>query len=288
MNTSVILLALGSALFFGLALVLTQNGLCFIGPLQGSCVSISTAAAIFVVVAPVTVGFSYWSVQSAGLFALIGCLFPATVTILTFFANRGIGPNMTGALGNLAPVFAVVFAILFLGEAPSPERMAAIAVIVIGVVMLFRAPLSGRAGIARWAIWLPVAAALIRGAMQPIVKFGLAGWPNPFAAVTIGYLVSTGVVLAASAVRERGRPVVFDRHGWGWFSAVGVCNGLAVLCMFQALALGPVTLVAPLVACYPLATVAFGRALFGTASLNRRTAIGVGITVAGVVLLLVV
>ncbi len=164
--------------------------------------------------------------------------------------------------------------------------MAAIAVIVIGVVMLFKTPLSGRAGAASWAMWLPVTAALIRGALQPIVKFGMEGWPNPFAAVTIGYLVSTAVVLACSAVKERGRPVAFHRRGWLWFSAVGACNGLAVFFMFQALALGSVTLVAPLVACYPLATVAFGRFMLGAASLNRWTAIGVGTTVAGVVLLL--
>ena len=136
-------------------------------------------------------------------------------------------------------------------------------------------------------MWLPLTAAFIRGALQPIVKFGMEGWPNPFAAVTIGYLVSTAVVLVGSAVKERGRPVAFNRHGWLWFSAVGVCNGLAVFCMFQALALGPVTLVAPLVACYPLATVAFGRLMLGRAGLNRWTAIGVGITVAGIVLLLV-
>jgi len=286
MDASVILFALGSALFFGLALVLTQNGLRFMGPLQGSCVSISTAAVIFMLLAPVTIGFSFWNSDSALLFAVIGCLFPATVTILTFVANQRIGPNRTGALGNLAPLFAVVFAMLILGEAPDAGRLAAIAVIVIGVVTLFKTPLSGQARATSWAMWLPVTAALIRGALQPIVKFGMEGWPNPFAAVTIGYLVSTAVVLACSAVRERGRPVAFNRHGWLWFSAVGACNGMAVFCMFQALALGPVTLVAPLVACYPLATIAFGRLMLGAASMNRWTAIGVGITVAGVVLLL--
>ena len=132
----------------------------------------------------------------------------------------------------------------------------------------------------------PIAAAFIRGAVQPIVKLAMVGWPDPFAAVTIGYVVSAAIVLAAGAVRERGWPVRFNRAGWLWFAAVGVCNGLAVFCMFRALALGPVTLVAPLVACYPLATIAFGRAMLGAGGLNRTMAVGVAITVAGVVLLL--
>ena len=56
--------------------------------------------------------------------------------------------------------------------------------------------------------------------------------------------------------------------------------------MYQALALGSVTVVAPLVACYPLATLAWGWIFLGPANITRQTVIGVGITVAGVALLL--
>lgn len=286
MALTVILPALGSALFFGLALVLTQLGLRHIGPLHGASVSIPTTAIVFVILSPVTVGFENWHVGSAGLFAVVGCLFPATVTLLTFYANQRIGPNLTGALGNLAPFFAVVIAIMVLGEAPDVEQIAAITVIVAGVVLLFWAPGLNRADSFGWVVLLPVAAAFIRGLVQPVVKLGLEDWPNPFAAVTIGYLVSTLVVLGAGAIKERRWPVAFNRGGCLWFSAVGVCNGVAVFGMYAALARGPVTLVAPLVACYPVATLALGRLLLGSASLTRQMAIGVGITVAGVVLLL--
>lgn len=286
MALTVILPALGSAVFFGLALVLTRLGLRHMGPLRGACVSIPTTTIVFVILAPVTVGFENWHAGGAGLFAVVGCLFPATVTLLTFSANRRIGPNLTGALGNLAPLFAVVIAVMVLGEAPDVGQIAAIAVIVAGVVLLFWAPGLNRADSFVWVILLPVAAAFIRGLAQPVVKLGLEAWPNPFAAVTIGYLVSTLVVLSAGAIKDRRWPVPFDRGGWLWFSAVGVCNGVAVFGMYSALARGPVTLVAPLVACYPVATLALSRILLGSASLTRRMAIGVGITVAGVVLLL--
>ena len=94
------------------------------------------------------------------------------------------------------------------------------------------------------------------------------------------------VVLLSSSIRNRGWPVTYSKMGWLWFSVVGVCNGLAVLCMYQALARGPVTVVAPLVACYPLATLALGWIVPGAAIITRLTVIGVGITVAGVALLL--
>jgi drug/metabolite transporter (DMT)-like permease len=37
-----------------------------------------------------------------------GLLFPAVVTLLTFEANRRMGPGMSGALSDLTPIFAVL------------------------------------------------------------------------------------------------------------------------------------------------------------------------------------
>jgi drug/metabolite transporter (DMT)-like permease len=67
---------------------------------------------------------------------------------------------------------------------------------------------------------------------------------------------------------------------------VGLLNGLAVLSMYAALARGPVAVVAPLVACYPLATMAFSRLLLGSTSLAWSAGAGVVTTVVGVALLL--
>jgi drug/metabolite transporter (DMT)-like permease len=44
--------------------------------------------------------------------------------------------------------------------------------------------------------------------------------------------------------------------------------------------------VAPLVACYPLATLAFSRLLLGRAGLSWRITLGAAVTVAGVAVLL--
>ena len=103
--------------------------------------------------------------------------------------------------------------------------------------------------------------------------------------VWIGFIMSATVILTAGVTRE-GRAIVPHGPGWQWFVPVGLLNGLSVLLMYAALARGPVTLVAPLVACYPLATLAFGRLLLGAGSLTWTVALGVATTVAGVALLL--
>ena len=164
--------------------------------------------------------------RSALLFALSGCLFPAVVTLLTFEANRRVGPAITGALGNLSPLFAILVAVLVLGEVPRSGQLAGVAVILAGVLLIIGAPRTIPQQAFGWAIALLLLAAFIRGLVQPVVKLGLADWPNPFAATLIGYLMSATVILSVGASRE-GRAIIPSRRsGWQWFVPVGLLNGL--------------------------------------------------------------
>jgi len=78
----------------------------------------------------------------------------------------------------------------------------------------------------------------------------------------------------------------FHHLGVLWWAAVGLCNGLAVLCMYAALGNGPVTLVAPLVSTYPLITLLFSAILLRQERVGLQTATGVTATVVGIALLL--
>ena len=75
------------------------------------------------------------------------------------------------------------------------------------------------------------------------------------------------------------------RRGVGYFALVGLCNGFAVLCWVQSLALGPVSLISPIVACYPVFTLAFGAVLLRQTTIQKNQAAGVLLTVVGIVLL---
>ncbi|HWE19623.1 MAG TPA: EamA family transporter, partial [Hyphomicrobiaceae bacterium] len=129
-------------------------------------------------------------------------------------------------------------------------------------------------------------AAVIRGLVQPVIKLGLEGWPSPFAATLIGYLMSAGTILTTGAVREGAGILPLRSRGWFWFIPVGWLNGVSLLAIYAALARGPVAVVAPLVACYPLATLGFSRLLLGSEGFTLGAGLGVAITVAGVALLL--
>jgi drug/metabolite transporter (DMT)-like permease len=284
---SAILLALGSTLGFGAAFVLTQFGLKWMPPWLGAAFSIPTSTLLFWCLAPFSVDMTRADLGAAALFVCVGLFFPATVTLLNFESNRLMGPNIAGAVSGMAPVFAVLLALILLGETLRAPQVFGIAAIVGGVMLMYRGERRIFPPWSLWLLFLPLAAAAIRGIVQPIIKLGLERWPNPIAAVVVGYTVSSAVLIVVALVRHGGFVHPFDRRGALWFAAVGICNGLAVLSMYAALGRGSVALVSPLVASYPLVTLLLSLAFLKQERISLQLVAGVAVTVGGVVLLII-
>ena len=286
MPAAAVALAFAAAFCFGLGLILSQIGLRGIAPVAGAAISIPTSTVLFLACAPIWLDLGALSWPAVAIFAAVGLFFPATGTLLTFVANRRLGPVITGTLGNLAPIFAVTLAFLFLGEPLRPGQIAGLAVVIAGVMVLTAARGRRPAHWRSWFLLLPLAASGIRGVVQPTIKYGLALWPSPIAATLISYLVSTAIVLAVARQRTGRWLAEGPMPAKLAFAGVGVSNGLAVLLLYLALARGPVTLVSPLVATFPLATVALSALIYGRIDGGWRLIGGVALTVAGVGLLI--
>ena len=270
----------------GAGFVLTQFGLRWMPPWVGVAISIPTSTLLFWCLAPFFVDPSGGSLNAVVLFAVIGLLFPGVAALLNFESNRLMGPNIAGALSSLTPVFAVILAIVILGERVRVPQLLALAALVIGISLMYRVHVSLSAR-SLWLMALPVASSAIRGVIQPIAKLGFAWWPNPIAAVVVSYTVSSAVLIVAALIRAGGIVPAIDYRGALWFAAVGLCNGLAVLAMYGALASGPVTIVSPLIAGYPLVTLLLSRVFLAKEVVSPQLIAGVTGVVSGVVLLLV-
>lgn len=277
-----IALAMLAAALFGAALVSTHSGLRHMDAMSGARVSVPTAAALFWLCAPF-LDWSGWEWSAAGVYALVGLFFPAAVTLLTFEANRRMGPTVAGTIGSTAPLFAVLGAAIFLGEALGARELVATAIIVLGSMALSRSNGEETGTASAAALWLPWSAAFLRALAQLLTKAGLALWPSPFAAALVGYTVSAAVVWTAGATQAH----PLNRDGAAWFAFTGLLNGLAVLAMYCALNAGPVHLVSPIVATYPLFTLVLNAAWLRRERLTARLLAGVAATVSGVVILLV-
>jgi drug/metabolite transporter (DMT)-like permease len=286
-NTALaVVLALVSALGFGAAFVFTQFALKTMPPWLGAAFSVPTSTLLFWCLGAFLVDPAKADMGAAALFAGVGLFFPATVTLLNFESNRLMGANVAGAMSGLAPIFAVLLALVLLGETLSGPQLLGIGAVIGGVTLLYGGKRKSFAISSAWMLLLPLAAAALRGAVQPIVKVGLDRWPSPLAAVIIGYTVSSAVLILAALVHG-GSDTRFDIRGALWFAAVGLCNGLAVLATYAALGSGPVRIVSPLVASYPLVTVLLSHALLKEERLSPQLVIAVAATVGGVVLLIV-
>jgi drug/metabolite transporter (DMT)-like permease len=283
-NTAIVL-ALVSMFGLGGGFVLTQFGLRWIPPSLGAAFSIPSSTLLFWCAAPFFLNPGSADVAAALLFACVGLFFPGTVALLNFESNRLMGPNIAGTLSSTTPLFAVLLAVLFLGETLSNTQVIALAAIVGGVAMTSWGRGEASSHRSAWLLALPLTASAGRGLVQPIIKLGLAWWPNPIAAVVIGYTVSSAVLVISARLRSEGR-AAFDRRGAMWFVAVGICNGLAVLAMYAALGKGPVTVVSPLIASYPLVTLGLSRFFLKSEPIRTLLMSGVAVTVGGVILLI--
>ncbi len=279
------LFSIAAAALFGLSLNLAQIGLRHMPVALGSMISIPTAAVLFWASSPWTADFSGWRNDAALLFAATGLFYPAMVTILTFEATRFLGPNVTAAMGNLAPVVAVAAGVLWLGEALGIRQFAGIAVLVAGVTMMTTNRNWGDTTWPLWALALPLTASMLRGLGQPLLKVGFGWWHNPRVATLLCYASSATVVIIVGLLRKKASAASFTPKGVAWFMVVGFGNGLATWFGIEAVARGPVSLVAPVVASYPIFTLVIGSVLLRRVRVSRAQSLGVALAAVGVMIL---
>lgn len=278
-------LALLASAFLGTAVVLANMGLRHLDPARGALVSIPSTTLMLWLLAPFLYRGGGWNATALAIFAVVGLIFPAVVTLLNFLSNRATGPTVAGTVSSTTPLFAVLGAILFLGEPLTTLAAAGTAAIVLGVVALSSRGETGPGSWPAWVFLLPLAGAAIRGGSQAAVKAGLALWPDPFVAVLVGYTVSCATMLFVNRFIVSGTNARPSRSGILWFVAVGFSNGAGVLAMYAALARGQVSVVSPLVATYPLFTLGLSALFLREERFGARVLLGVALTVVGAVIL---
>jgi drug/metabolite transporter (DMT)-like permease len=281
-----ILLAFASAAFLGAGAVLTQFGLRTIHPLSGAALSIPSFTLVFLLLSPFLLHGETIVWRAVPIFAAVGLAFPAAVTLLSFVSNRALGPVVTSSLGNLAPLFSVALAVLVLHEPLRPLQVVGLFVAVGGVLIITVNRTGNPRDWRTWALLLPLCAALLRGIAPPVIKVGLEIWPNAIGAGLVGYIFSTVTVLTIERIRNGHFIAQGPNTGRLWFAFTGIINGIGTLLLYAAVGAGPVTLVTPLIATYPLFTVGLSALVLSNVRITMRLVVGVAMTVAGVALIL--
>ncbi len=208
-------------------------------------------------------------------FVLAGAFAPCLARNFLMIGYRRMGMARSDVIAGSMPFFALILAVVLIGERPSTRAILGTLGIVSGIALLSYKREEGKT-YARWSILFPLGAALFFAARDVTSKFGLQLIPFPMAAA--GLVLNFPYLFPK--VRRR---VILPKRSFWLFCLAGVLLSMAYLSGFMALKGGLVSRVAPLVGTFPLFSVALSF-FFLQSTENVTWKVGVGgiLVVAGV------
>lgn len=222
-----------------------------------------------------------WS-PAAIYFLLSGCLQPLLARVLYYVGIIRMGVSRAGPLRGTSPLFALILAVVFLGERPTVFVYCGTVLIIVSVwVISWRGRDEGT-----WRLFdmvFPVGAALIGAVSQNLRRAGLLIFPNPFVGAAIS--TATSLILFAISLLLVGkiRLVGMRRESLPFFGSAALVATFAQILNFAALNMGEVSVMVPLLDTTPLFSVLLS-ALFlrDQETVTIRIVAGAALLVAGV------
>ncbi|MEZ5853797.1 MAG: EamA family transporter [Hyphomicrobiaceae bacterium] len=276
------LYALASAFLFALSNHFTNLGLEDSDARTGTIISIASSALIYWIAAPFFLVSWYWTTQACLLFALVGVIRPALSSMLAAQSIKIMGPTLSSALTAVTPLFGAFFAIVLLGEHMNLPLAAGTALVVAGAIVAAWSPTGIKRSWPLWALALPLGASLIRATGHTVTKIGLVEVSSASFAVLVANSVS--MVSCLAAFQTQRRPLAGTRRSALWFIASGVSVALSLQFLNNALQVGDMVSVIPIVSATPLFTLLMGMLWFGREIITTRTVITIALIIPGVIL----
>lgn len=237
-----VLLALGSALLFGSMTVALRPAMARgDDPLLGALLTVLTALGVALVAALVVGRFD---IAGTWPFLLAGVLGPGLSQLLFTFAVRDAGPSRTSATVGMAPLFAVLFAVVLLGE-PVVAGIVAGAVLVVSGGILLAGERGRPAHVKATGLVLALTAALVFALRDTFVRWLSVDTGVSPALATLATLASGALTILVVLLVAR-RPL--SLRPIPAYLPAGLLFGLSYVCLFEAFYRGRLSVVSPLVA----------------------------------------
>ncbi len=277
-----------AALCFSIAHILIRRGLVESNAMTGSFISLSMSAVVLWLAVPFFVPLGALWNSAALIFVAAGVFAPGIGRTLSYVGIEKIGVARSVPIANSSPIFASIFAVVFLAETWVLQNVIGTFLVIGGVIVLSMAkPAQGE-----WRkldVIYPFIGALAFGASTTLRKAGLGFINVPLlaAAVTAGSAALFSFILLQF---QGGKQAVkLTRRSAAWLFPAGVFNTAAMLSVFFALSHGKVVIVEPLVSSNPVTTLLLTSIfLRDVESLTLRVILGAALTVTGTILVVLV
>jgi drug/metabolite transporter (DMT)-like permease len=268
-------LALLAAAVFAFSNVSIRRGVLTGSVLQGLSITVPIGIPLFLAAA--LIAGSLGAVERFTVSALANlCLAGFAHFVWGRYCNyrtiNAIGANLAAPVQQSSLLFSLVFAVWFLGEVLTSLRLVGIAFVVLGPAILLRARRSQRgSGTGKsTTVFEPrfaegylfaVLSALGYGASPILIRAALQG-ADPGTSIAgglVSYSAAT-VILVPVLLRRGSRRQIFavDRQAARWFTTSGVFVCASQMMRYVALALAPVTVVAPIMRISVVFRILFG------------------------------
>lgn len=298
---SATLVALAVAVLYALADTSVRRALSVTSPITSAQILIAVQWLLYSVL--LLGADEFPKIETIGLLCFIGAGLLTPVLFVTFFfiGIQRVGVSRASTLKASAPVYAVIVAVAFLGERPTPLEYIGIVFILCGILSLLGEPrpplLEGQVShreskvdsktraTRRMGVLFSLLAGLCTGVSAVIVKVAFEYIPFPLFGAWVGMSVALVSLPLISFLFPKGERYRVSLAAWPWLILAGLFSAGAVFGRFVAIDLGQVSIVSALIQISPLFVV-----LFSVIFLRRfeqvtgRVILGAVLTVAGGIL----
>lgn len=257
-----IVFAILASILFALASIIAKYALAHLDELTGAFISVLTMAVFFWCVAIWNLEWDFWYSKATLYFVIAGFFLPALGQRFQILAVKHVGPALTSAIGAFLPLFAILPAILYLGETVTLFQFAGITLLVGGLILAAVGRGISWRNRAFYLLLLPLCAAIVRAIAQPISKIGYNILAEPMFAMMVMTTVSSLAVGVMLLVQGSPRRALSFTRGHYLFALVGAVTGSGILALQVSLVAGSVTLAASLSSMAPIFSILLGAYIF--------------------------
>jgi uncharacterized membrane protein len=268
--------------------ILLKRGMESSNALTGMVVSLLIG---WLFLAPAALVSSSWAdvnLHGVLFFAGIGVVAPPAVRYLTYLGVEKVGASRSDPVRSLTPFFAILFAILFLGESFGWPLVLGTVLIVFGVLMISREGTGeSKNGWNRSDLIFPLAAAALAGGIANLRKFGTELLVSPALAAAVAASSALIVFGAFLLVTGKWRELKIDRPSAKFLVISGFLTAVTDVLDLMVLKSGKVSVVVPLLAAGPILIIVLAHFfLRGIEKITRQLVFGALLVMGGVEVIL--
>ncbi|UCE74236.1 MAG: DMT family transporter [Methanomassiliicoccales archaeon] len=250
----VALFAIGAAFFFGFSDFLIRVGLRYSNARSAVLFSMVSGLLAPLIISLFTVPLKLFANSAAVYFILSGLIGPFIARYLLYVGIERVGVSIAIPLANMRPLFGAIIAVVILGEELTLSIAGATLLIMTGAGAISSERSGGQIE-RQWSrrdLIFPILASFFYGLAYVIRKLGMNTLPEPLVAVVLQNAAALLFLLLIAPVPGQRQSMDWrNTRAWLIFSMAGLAAFIAHYCIFYALDLGQVVIIAPLVALNP-------------------------------------